>query len=105
MTTLQRRPARNASDGWVSRLKKQYPTLCPDASPFSGCVAAVFLDSGTTLPGTQVIQDTWILIFWPFDRGGRQRFVLADLGQSTAGSYKLLTSNHWYWLGHLDWYE
>ena len=76
MTTLQRRPSANASrNGWVSRLKKQYPDFVPPI-----VAIAIFLliwqlfswTPGATLPGPiQVVQDTWILILYPFyDRGG-----------------------------------
>lgn len=76
MTTLQRRPSANASrNGWVSRLKKQYPDFVPPI-----VAIAIFLliwqlfswTPGATLPGPiQVVQDTWLLILYPFyDRGG-----------------------------------
>lgn len=98
MTTLQRRPARNASDnGWVSRLKKQYPDLVPPIVAIAIFLAVWQLFSwipGATLPGPiQVVQDTWILIFWPFyDRGGTDKGlfwqILASL-QRVAISYSL----------------
>lgn len=98
MTTLQRRPVRNASDkGWVSRLKKQYPDFVPPILAIAIFLAVWQLFSwtpGATLPGPiQVIQDTWILIFWPFyDRGGTDKGlfwqILASL-QRVAISYSL----------------
>lgn len=76
MTTLQRRPASYASqNNWLSRLQKQFPDLIPPA-----IALAVFLviwqlfswTPGATLPGPkQVVEDTWILILYPFyDKGG-----------------------------------
>ncbi|NMG07439.1 nitrate ABC transporter permease [Brasilonema sp. UFV-L1] len=98
MTTLQRRAStRNFPNAWVSRLKKQFPELVPPA-----IAIAIFLviwqlfswTPGATLPGPiQVIQDTWILIGWPFyDRGGTDKGlfwqILASL-QRVAISYTL----------------
>jgi bicarbonate transport system permease protein len=98
MTTVQRRPARNSFDnGWVSRLKKQYPDLVP---PIVALIIFLVLwqlfswTPGATLPGPiQVIKDTWILIFWPFyDRGGTDKGlfwqIFASL-QRVAISYSL----------------
>ncbi|MCV3216769.1 nitrate ABC transporter permease [Plectonema radiosum NIES-515] len=76
MTIAQKRPAGATLDNsFVSRLKKQLPNLIPPATAI-----AIFLIiwqlfafiPGATLPGPiQVVQDTWILIFWPFyDNGG-----------------------------------
>lgn len=76
MTTVQRRPAMPSFDNsFWSRIQKQLPELVPPA-----IALAIFLvlwqlfswTPGATLPGPiKVIQDTWILIFWPFyDRGG-----------------------------------
>ncbi|HCF28303.1 MAG TPA: nitrate ABC transporter, permease protein [Cyanobacteria bacterium UBA11049] len=76
MTTLQRRASINASENvFVSRLKKALPDIVPPL-----VAIAIFLlvwqifswTPGATLPGPiQVVQDTWILIGWPFyDRGG-----------------------------------
>lgn len=98
MTTLQRRPARNASDnGWVSRLKKQYPDLVPPIVAIAIFLAVWQLFSwtpGATLPGPiQVVQDTWILIFWPFyDRGGTDKGLFWQIWaslQRVAISYSL----------------
>lgn len=76
MTTLQRRYSSNSAlNTWLSRWQKQFPDLLPP-------IVAIFIflvvwqlfawTPGATLPGPiQVVQDTWILIFWPFyDRGG-----------------------------------
>ncbi|MGI2901867.1 nitrate ABC transporter permease [Tolypothrix sp. VBCCA 56010] len=76
MTIAQKRPGGARLDNsFISRLKKQFPNLIPPA-----VAIAIFLVlwqlfamiPGATLPGPiQVIQDTWILIFWPFyDNGG-----------------------------------
>ncbi len=76
MTIAQKRPAGASLDNsFVSWLKKQLPNLIPPATAI-----AIFLIiwqlfafiPGATLPGPiQVIQDTWVLIFWPFyDNGG-----------------------------------
>ena len=98
MTTLQRRPARNALDkGWVSRLKKQYPDLVPPIVAIAIFLAVWQLFSwtpGATLPGPiQVVQDTWILIFWPFyDRGGTDKGLFWQIWaslQRVAISYTL----------------
>ncbi|NJM69199.1 MAG: nitrate ABC transporter permease [Scytonema sp. RU_4_4] len=98
MTTLQRRAStRSFSNAWVSRLTKQLSELVPPL-----VAIAIFLlvwqlfswTPGATLPGPiQVIQDTWILIGWPFyDRGGTDKGlfwqILASL-QRVAISYTL----------------
>jgi len=95
MTTLQsRRPSARNSKSWVS---KQLPELVPPI-----IAIAIFLTlwqlfswiPGATLPGPiQVVQDTWVLIFWPFyDRGGTDKGlfwqILASL-QRVAISYTL----------------
>ena len=97
MTTLQsRRPARNTK-GWGSRLSKQLPDLIPPIIAIAIFLAVWQLFSwtpGATLPGPiQVVQDTWVLIFWPFyDRGGTDKGlfwqILASL-QRVAISYTL----------------
>ena len=97
MTTLQRRYSPNPISLWLSRLQKQFPDLVPPV-----LAIALFLiiwqvfawTPGATLPGPiQVVQDTWILIFWPFyDRGGTDKGlfwqILASL-QRVAISYTL----------------
>lgn len=98
MTTLQRRPAKNAiNKGWVSRLSKQLPDLIPPIIAIAIFLAVWQLFSwtpGATLPGPiQVIRDTWILILYPFyDRGGTDKGlfwqILASL-QRVAISYTL----------------
>lgn len=76
MTTLQRRASTNTSENvWVSRLKKLLPDLVPPLVAIAIFLVVWQLFSwtpGATLPGPiKVIQDTWILIGWPFyDRGG-----------------------------------
>jgi len=67
---------------------------------------AVVLDSEATLQPNTGYQDTWILIFGLYDRGGTDKGLFWQILASLQRSYKLLTSgNYWYWLGHLDWYE
>ncbi|MGJ5672234.1 MAG: nitrate ABC transporter permease [Nostochopsis sp.] len=71
----RRRNNANLDDGLISRLQKQFPELIPPT-----IAIIVFLViwqlfcsiPGATLPGPiQVIQDTWLLIMYPFyDRGG-----------------------------------
>ena len=76
MTTLQRRASANTSENvMVSRLKKLLPDLVPPlvAIAIFLLVWQIFsMTPGATLPGpVKVIQETWILIGWPFyDRGG-----------------------------------
>jgi len=98
MTTLQRRrPVNTSQNAWVSRLNKQFPDLLPPIIALAIFLALWQLFSwtpGATLPGPiQVIQDTWVLIFWPFyDRGGTDKGlfwqILASL-QRVAVSYVL----------------
>ena len=98
MTTLQRRPAKsNVSNGWMSRLSKQFPDLVPPIIAIAIFLAIWQLFSwtpGATLPGPiRVVQETWTLIFWPFyDRGGTDKGlfwqILASL-QRVAISYTL----------------
>ncbi|MFW9262757.1 nitrate ABC transporter permease, partial [Nostoc sp. CALU 546] len=98
MTLAQKRPANpRLSNGFISSLKKQFPDLIPPT-----IAIAIFLilwqlfawTPGATLPGPiQVIQDTWVLILWPFyDRGGIDKGlfwqILASL-QRVAISYTL----------------
>ncbi len=98
MTIAQKRPTSSKFDnGFISKLQKQFPDLIPPA-----IAIAIFLTiwqlfawtPGATLPGPiQVVQDTWILIFWPFyDRGGLDKGlfwqILASL-QRVAISYTL----------------
>ena len=76
MTTLQRRTSIKTSDNiLVSRLKKLLPDIVPPlvAIAIFLLVWQIFsLTPGATLPGPiKVVQETWILIGWPFyDRGG-----------------------------------
>jgi bicarbonate transport system permease protein len=97
MTTLQRRPRAAYQNVWITRLKKQYPDLVPPIVAITIFLVVWQLFSwtpGATLPGPiQVIQDTWILIFWPFyDRGGTDKGlfwqILASL-QRVAIGYSL----------------
>lgn len=76
MVTLQRRNSANTFQNvWLSRLQKQYPDLLPPIAAIAIFLVIWQLFSwtpGATLPGPiQVVQDTWILILYPFyDRGG-----------------------------------
>lgn len=76
MTTLQRRASANTSENaLVSYFKKVLPDIIPPlvAIAIFLLVWQIFsLTPGATLPGPiKVVQDTWILIGWPFyDRGG-----------------------------------
>ena len=98
MTTLQRHPAKNTlNNRWVSRLSKQFPDLVPPIIAIAIFLAVWQLFSwipGATLPGPiQVVQDTWILIFWPFyDRGGTDKGLFWQIWaslQRVAISYTL----------------
>jgi len=68
----------------VSRLKKHIRFCAPilAIAIFWLLCGSCFLGLRHTRPDTGC-PDTWILIFAVYDRGGRQRFVLADLGQFT----------------------
>jgi bicarbonate transport system permease protein len=76
MVTLQRRNSANTVQNvWLSRLQKQYPDLIPPIAAIAIFLVIWQLFSwtpGATLPGPiQVVQETWILILYPFyDRGG-----------------------------------
>jgi len=98
MTIAQKRPATARLDNsFISGLKKKLPDLIPPS-----IAIAIFLIlwqlfawiPGATLPGPiQVVQDTWILIFWPFyDNGGLDKGlfwqILASL-KRVAISYTL----------------
>lgn len=98
MTTFSvRRRNNNFNNGFLGQRQKQFSDLLPPL-----IAIAIFLvlwqlfsmTPGATLPGPiKVIQDTWILIFWPFyDRGGTDKGlfwqILASL-QRVAISYTL----------------
>ena len=95
MTTLQRRASANTSENvLVSRLQKLLPDLVPPLVAIAIFLVVWQLFSwtpGATLPGPiQVVQDTWILIGWPFyDRGGLDKGlfwqVLASLQRVAIG--------------------
>jgi bicarbonate transport system permease protein len=95
MTTLQRRASINGSENvFVARLKKLLPDLVPPlvAIAIFLLVWQIFsLTPGATLPGPiKVVQETWILIGWPFyDRGGIDKGlfwqVLASLQRVAIG--------------------
>ncbi|AUT02897.1 nitrate ABC transporter, permease protein [Nostoc sp. CENA543] len=76
MTVAQRRPSNPKLDsGFLSQLQKQFPNIVPPAIAITVFLAVWQLFSwtpGATLPGpVQVINDTWILILYPFyDKGG-----------------------------------
>ena len=95
MTTLQRRAVTDGSENvLISRLKKLLPDIVPPL-----VAIAIFLviwqifsmTPGATLPGPiKVVQETWILIGWPFyDRGGIDKGlfwqVLASLKRVAIG--------------------
>ncbi len=98
MTTLSRKPVRNIErNDWLAYVKKQYPDLMPPLSAIAIFLIVWQLFSwtpGATLPGPiQVVQDTWILIFWPFyDRGGTDKGLFLQIWaslQRVAISYTL----------------
>ncbi|WP_337884414.1 nitrate ABC transporter permease [Fischerella thermalis] len=71
----RRRNNTNFDNSLISRLQKQFPDLMPPAIAliiFLVVWQAFSWLPGATLPGPiQVIQDTWMLIMYPFyDRGG-----------------------------------
>ncbi len=76
MTVASRRRNNTSLDnGLISRLQKQFPDLIPPVIAiivFLAIWQLFCLLPGATLPGPiQVIQDTWILIMYPFyDKGG-----------------------------------
>jgi len=75
MTTFSPRRRTSADNGFFAGLQKRFPDFAPPIIAIAIFLAIWQLFSltpGATLPGPiQVIQDTWILIFWPFyDRGG-----------------------------------
>ncbi|MUG98999.1 nitrate ABC transporter permease [Scytonema sp. UIC 10036] len=97
MVTLQRRQNTTVQNPWLSRLQKQFPDLIPPLSALLIFLVVWQLFTwipGATLPGPiQVVQDTWILIMYPFyDRGGIDKGlfwqVLASL-QRVAIGYSL----------------
>ncbi|NMG20280.1 nitrate ABC transporter permease [Brasilonema bromeliae] len=95
MVTLQRRSRANTVDNaWLSRLQKQYPGLIPPIIAIGIFLVLWQLFAwipGATLPGPiQVVQDTWILILYPFyDRGGTDKGlfwqILASLQRVAIG--------------------
>lgn len=97
MTTLQRRAIAKPQNNWATKLKKQYPDLIPPIVAllvFLGIWQLFSWIPGATLPGPiQVVQDTWILIFWPFyDRGGTDKGLFWQIWaslQRVAISYTL----------------
>lgn len=97
MTTLQRRAIAKPQNPWLSNIKKQYRDLIPPIVALLIFLAIWQLFSwtpGATLPGPiQVVQDTWILIFWPFyDRGGTDKGLFWQIWaslQRVAISYTL----------------
>jgi bicarbonate transport system permease protein len=95
MTTLQRRASANTYENvWVSRLKKLLPDIVPPLVAIAIFLVVWQLFSmtpGATLPGPiKVVQETWILIGWPFyDKGGIDKGlfwqVLASLQRVAIG--------------------
>lgn len=96
MTTAQRRPVSATFDNsFINRLQKQFPELIPPAIAIVIFLVVWQLFTilpGATLPGPiKVIQDTWVLILYPFyDNGGIDKGlfwqILASL-QRVAISY------------------
>jgi len=75
MTTFSPRRRASADNSFLAGLQKRLPDFAPPIIAIAIFLAIWQLFSltpGATLPGPiQVIQDTWILIFWPFyDKGG-----------------------------------
>ncbi|MGA9377206.1 MAG: nitrate ABC transporter permease [Phormidium sp.] len=72
MTTLQRRTVKTAKNPWMAKVEKLLPDLIPPTIAIAILLTIWQLFSflpGVTLPGPiQVVQDTWILIWWPFYR-------------------------------------
>jgi len=79
MTIAQKRPTSPKLDNsFLSNLQKQFPELMPPAIALVIFLVIWQLFSwtpGATLPGPiQVIQETWILIIFPFyDKGGTDK--------------------------------
>jgi bicarbonate transport system permease protein len=78
MTTFSPRRRASANNGFLGGLQKRLPDFLPPIIAIAIFLAIWQLFSltpGATLPGpVQVIQDTWVLIFWPFyDRGGTDK--------------------------------
>ncbi|MBD2307396.1 nitrate ABC transporter permease [Chroococcidiopsis sp. FACHB-1243] len=97
MTTFSPRRRASTDNSFLAGLQKRLPDFLP---PF--IAIAIFLaiwqlfslTPGATLPGPiKVIQDTWILIFWPFyDRGGTDKGLFWQIWaslQRVAISYTL----------------
>jgi len=72
MTTLQRRTVKTANNPWMAKVEKLLPEIIPPTIAIAILLTIWQLFSflpGVTLPGPiQVVQDTWILIWWPFFR-------------------------------------
>ncbi|HLP87585.1 MAG TPA: nitrate ABC transporter permease [Nostocaceae cyanobacterium] len=75
MTVAQRRNNTKLDNGFLASLQKQFPEIFPPVIAILIFLALWQLFSwtpGATLPGPiKVVEDTWILILYPFyDRGG-----------------------------------
>lgn len=72
MTTLQTRTVKTAQNPWMAKIEKMLPDLIPPAIALAILLTIWQLFSflpGVTLPGPiKVVQDTWILILYPFYR-------------------------------------
>ncbi|HLO84762.1 MAG TPA: nitrate ABC transporter permease [Nostocaceae cyanobacterium] len=97
MTVAQRRNNPKFDNSFLSSLQKQFPNAVPPTIAiivFLAIWQLFSLTPGATLPGPiKVIQETWILILYPFyDRGGTDKGlfwqILASL-QRVAISYIL----------------
>ncbi|MDX2097784.1 MAG: nitrate ABC transporter permease [Leptolyngbyaceae cyanobacterium bins.59] len=78
MVPIQKRSAPSGLPRWVTDLNKQFPELIPPALGILAFLTIWQLFSwtpGATLPGPiKVVQDTWILIAYPFfDFGGTNK--------------------------------
>ncbi|MFO5527300.1 MAG: nitrate ABC transporter permease, partial [Cuspidothrix sp.] len=98
MTIAQKRPASPKLDNsFLSNLQKQFPEIVPPAIALLVFLTIWQLFSwtpGATLPGPiKVIQDTWILILYPFyDKGGTDKGLFWQIWaslQRVAISYTL----------------
>ncbi|NHC35765.1 nitrate ABC transporter permease [Scytonema millei] len=97
MTTYSPRRRASTDNSFLAGLQKRLPDILPPVIAIAIFLAIWQLFSltpGATLPGPiKVIQDTWILIFWPFyDRGGTDKGLFWQIWaslQRVAISYTL----------------
>lgn len=97
MTTFSPRRRASTNNSFLASLQKRLPDFAPPIIAIAIFLAIWQLFSltpGATLPGpVKVIQDTWVLIFWPFyDRGGTDKGLFWQIWaslQRVAISYTL----------------